>query len=153
MTRFRATENLRRTRPTRMRRLAVLAGALATALVLAACGASTTSSKSYTGSKKGVAEAISSFQSDATALDGGKICKELLAAPVVERLTEKGATCERSIKSALEEVDTYTVTVEEIEVNGSSATAKVKSTVYGKEKAGTMSLVKEGGSWKVSDLS
>jgi hypothetical protein len=135
------------------RLLASAGAALAAALTLAACGTTTGSTSSFTGAKKGVAEAISSFQSDATSLDAAKICKEELAASVVSRLTTKGAKCEKSIKTALEEVDTYTVAVKSIEIKGASAVAKVKSTVYGKEQPGTMSLVKEGGKWKVADLS
>lgn len=142
-----------RRRVSRSRSLAACAGALLTAVAVTACGATTTSSKSFSGPKKGVAEAITSFQSDASSLDAGKICKELLAASVVKRLTANGTKCEKSMKSSLEDVDTYTITVESIEVTGSSATAKVKSTVYGKEKLGTMTLVKESGGWKVSNLS
>lgn len=134
------------------RRLAAVAGALATAVALAACGTTTGSTSSFSGPSKQVAEAISTFQSDATALDSGKICKELLAAEVTKRLEAKGATCEKAIKSALEQVDNYSVTVKTIEVKGASATARVKSTVYGKEQAGTMSLVKEGGDWKLTSL-
>jgi Putative lumazine-binding len=100
-----------------------------------------------------VAEAISSFQSDATSLNGTEICKELLAKPVLSRLESKGAKCSKSITTQLEEVDTYAMTVESISLTGDSATAKVTSTVDGKEKTGTISLSKEKGAWKISDLS
>ncbi|MHB1467751.1 MAG: nuclear transport factor 2 family protein [Solirubrobacteraceae bacterium] len=134
------------------RRLGGCGAAFGAALALAACGTTTGSTSSFSGPAKGVAEAISSFQSDATALNAAKICKEELAGSVVSRLSKNGAKCEKSIKTALEETDTFTVSVKSIAVKGSSAVAKVKSTVYGKERAGTMSLVREGGKWKVANL-
>ena len=154
--RTRVARGARRARraPARAPRLAATAGAICLALCLAACGSTTSSSTgSFKGVEKKVAETISNFQSDATSLDDGKICKELLAEPVRKRLEAKGASCEKAIKTQLEEVDTFTVTVKSISVDGSSATAKVKSTVYGKEQAGTISLAKEKGNWLISDLS
>ncbi|MHB1538200.1 MAG: nuclear transport factor 2 family protein [Solirubrobacteraceae bacterium] len=139
-------------RDARGRLLAACCGAVVTVLALAACGTTGASSASnYSGARKEVADAITSFQTDATGLNPGKVCK-LLAAVAIRRLDEKSAKCGRAIKTALEQVDTFTIAVDEIEVKGASATAKVKSTVYGKEEPGTISLVKEGGSWKISSL-
>lgn len=136
--------------------LTLAIGAISATLCLAACGATSStssSSSSFTGEKKQVAEAISSFQSDATSLEASKICSELLAKPVKSRLESKGGSCEKSIKTQLEGVDTFSVTVEEISLSGEKATAKVKSTVCGKEAPGAISFEKEKGSWMISDLS
>lgn len=133
------------------RALGVLAAA-GLALCLAACGSTTSSSKSYKGEKQHVAEVISEFQSDATTRNAEKICKELLAASVHERLKANGSDCEKTIKRQLEQVDSTSITVQEISIEGAKAQAKVKSIVYGKEKPGTISLVREKDAWRISDL-
>lgn len=132
------------------RAIGVLAAA-GLSLCLAACGA-TSSSKSYTGEKQHVAEVISEFQSNATTRNAEKICKEVLAAPVRERLKANGSTCEKVIKQQLKQVDSTSITVESIAIEGSTAKAQVKSTVYGKERPSTITLSKEKDSWRISDL-
>ncbi|HEY1687244.1 MAG TPA: hypothetical protein VGF95_00090 [Solirubrobacteraceae bacterium] len=134
------------------RRTATAIAAIGLSLCLAACG-STSSSKSYKGEKQAVAEVISEFQSDATTRNEEKICKEVLAASVREKLKANGTTCEKAIKKQLKQVDSTSITVESIAVEGSTAQAQVKSTVYGKERPGTITLAKEKDSWRISDLS
>lgn len=135
------------------RRLALPACAVAIALGVAACGGTESSTGSYKGEKAKVAEAISSLQSDATAGDAKKVCSKDLAASVGKRLEASGGTCVKALESQLREVDTFNLTVESIEVKGAQATAKVKSTWSGKLREKTLSLVREGGSWKVDSLS
>lgn len=136
----------------RTKRLPGVLIAAGLALCLAACGSTTSSSKSYKGEKQHVAEVISEFQSDATTRNAEKICKELLAASVHERLKANGSECEKAIKKQLEQVDSTSITVESIAIEGSTAKAQVKSTVYGKEHPGTITLSKEKDSWRISDL-
>jgi hypothetical protein len=122
------------------------------AVALAACG-STVSTSSFAGAKHEVAQAISNLQADSTAAEQKKVCAEDLAAPIVDRLGgQKG--CETAIKSQLAEVDSLEVSVQSIEIapDGSTAVAHVKSEQSGKSKPGTVSLVKEGKSWKVSSV-
>lgn len=134
-------------------RIAAPLGALALALGIAACGNTTTSTGNYKGEKAKVAETISNLQKDATAMDAKKVCKNDLAAAVNKRLEAKGSTCVKALESQLKEIDTYSMTVESVSVKGSSATAEVKSTWAGKQKARTLTFVKEGGSWKLDSLS
>lgn len=136
------------------RRPAAALAAVGLSLCLAACGTTSSSSTSYKGVKQKVAEVISNFQSDATSRDADKICSEVLAASVRAKLKANGGSCGKVIKKQLEQVDTYSITVEQIELNAkhTSAQAQVKSTIYGKERPGTIALAKEKGSWRISDL-
>jgi len=133
-------------------RIAAPLGALALALGLAACG-NTTSTGNYKGEAAKVAETISNLQSDATAEDAKKVCKNDLSAAVGKRLEANGSSCVKALETQLKEIDTYSMTVKSVSVKGSSATAKVKSRWAGKEKVNTLAFVKEGGSWKLESLS
>jgi hypothetical protein len=120
------------------------------ALLLSACG-STVSTSSFKGEQHEVAQAISNLQADATAGEQKKICADDLAAGVVARL---GGTkgCETAIKNQLAEVDSLEVSVQSVHLSAGdrSATADVKSVHEGKTRPSTVSLVKEGGKWKLS---
>jgi hypothetical protein len=58
------------------------------------------------------------------------------------------------IKKRLSEIENLDVTIESIKLapGASTATASVKSTYAGKKRQGTVTLVKEGGRWKVSGI-
>lgn len=127
-------------------------GALCMAVGISACG-QTASTGSYKGESKHVATTISNLQSDATSANASKVCSRDLSARVLKRLEAGGESCKKALEDQLREVDTYSLTVESISVQGDAATAKVKSTWSGKEKVHQLSFVKEGGSWKVDSLS
>ncbi|MGP0101747.1 MAG: hypothetical protein ACLPUT_09030 [Solirubrobacteraceae bacterium] len=123
-----------------------------TALALAGCG-STVSTSGFKGTEQEVAQTIANLQADATAAEQSKICANDLAATVVTRLGgAKG--CEAAIKSQLAQVDSLEVSVLSVKLaaTGTTATAQVKSIHEGKSRASAVSLVKEGGEWKVSGL-
>jgi hypothetical protein len=123
------------------------------ALALSACG-STVSTSAFKGEEKAVAQTIANLQSDATAGDQGKICNKDLAASVVKGLGGvKG--CEAALKSQLTEIDNLEASVESVKIgpSGTIATAMVKSVHEGKKRTSTVTLVKEGGRWKVAAVS
>ncbi len=120
------------------------------AVALAACG-STVSTTGFKGEQRAVAQTISNLQADATAADAKKICANDVAGTLVRSLGGvKG--CERAIKDQLAEVDNLEASIQSIDVaaGAASATARVKSTYEGRSHAGTVTLVKEGKSWKIS---
>lgn len=121
------------------------------ALGLSACakGVSTSGLK---GDAKAAAETIKNLQTDVTAGDEKKICENDLAKPLVAKLGASGGSCEKAIKDQLTQVDSFEVTVEAMQVTGSTATAHVKSIYSGKGRKGTLSLAKEGSKWKISSL-
>jgi hypothetical protein len=122
------------------------------ALPLSAC-ARAVSTSSFKGKQEEVAKAISNLQADATAAEQKKICANDLAGAVVRSLGgAKG--CEAAIKRQVAEIDSLEATIQSIHVAsaGTSATAQVKSIHEGKNKLSSVSLVKEGGRWKISGL-
>jgi hypothetical protein len=136
---------------------------LALAGALAGC-ASSVSTSSFKGEQHDVAQTISDLQSDVTAGDEQKICKNDLAAPLVAQLntvqqTRNGrsvrGTCRSIVKDQLSEVDSTDMKVESVTlVPGAprSATARVRSIYSGKRRFSTVTLHKEGGRWKIARL-
>jgi hypothetical protein len=123
------------------------------ALTLAAC-ASTVSTTGFKGQQHEVAQTIANFQADATAAEQHKICAKDLAAALVRRLGGS-RRCEAAIKSQLAEVDSLEASVLSVQIaaHGTTATAQVKSIREGKSRPSGVSLVEEGGKWKISGAS
>jgi hypothetical protein len=135
-----------------MRRPLALLCLPVTALALAGCG-STVSTSAFKGTEQQVAQTIANLQADATAAEESKICKDDLAAAVVTRLGGV-KRCEAAIKSQLQQVDSLEVSVQSVKLaaDGKTASAQVKSIHEGRSRPSAVSLVQEGGKWKISGL-
>jgi hypothetical protein len=129
-----------------------LLGAVALALGVAACGTAV-STTSFKGEQHEVAQAISNLQSDVRAGDQQKICANDLAASVVARLNAAPGGCKQALKGQLTQIDNFDVTVQSVQITGTgsnrTATARVKSVYNGKSHPRTVTLVYEGGKWKI----
>jgi hypothetical protein len=129
-----------------------LLGATLLVFGVAACGG-TVATSSFKGEQHEVAQAISNLQSDTRAGEQQKVCENDLAGPVLTRLSRAPGGCKQAIKGQLAEIDNFDVTVESVQITGSAskrtATARVKSVYNGKKRVKTVSLVFEGGKWKV----
>lgn len=137
------------------RPISVLFGAtisLALAVAFGGCG-ETASTGSFKGESHNVAQTISDFQSDVTAREQKKLCQRDLAASVTAQLTRAGGSCQAAMKNQLLQIDATNLTIQSIAVSGNRATARIKSTYSGKSRVSTLTLVKEGSRWKISDLS
>ena len=120
-------------------------------LAVSACSTASTTAN-FKGTEHAVAQTVGNLQSDVTAGEQKKICANDLAASVVEKL---GGTkgCEAAIKSQLAEIDSTESSVEKVQVSGKTATASVRNTIAGKKNQVTkVTLVEEGGKWKISGL-
>jgi hypothetical protein len=122
------------------------------ALGASAC-ASTSTLSSFKGEEHAVAQVVSNLQSYGTAGEAQRICTDLLSSTVIARLHSSPGGCKQALKNQLSQVDTPEVTVEKVQLHGATgATAEVKSTYAGKAKLTTVTLVKEDGAWKISQL-
>lgn len=123
------------------------------AMGVAACG-NTVSTGSFKGEQQQVAQAVANLQSHATALEAKKICEDDLARVRVKQLNAAPGGCKAAIESQVKQIDNYATTVEAVAIGAGAktATAKVKSVYAGKKGTQTLTLIKEGGSWKISGL-
>jgi copper chaperone CopZ len=119
---------------------------------VAACG-NTVSTSSFKGEQQKVAQAVAHLQSHATALEAKKICSEDLAAANVARLNTASGGCKQAIESQLKQIDSFETTVQSVQINGATATARVKGVNGGKKSVQTMTFAKEGGRWRISGVS
>lgn len=130
----------------------ICAPLLATAV--AACGAATSvSTSAFKGEQQKVAQAVAHLQSHATALEAKKICSEDLAAAHVAQLNAAPGHCKQAIEAQLKQIDSFETTVDSVQIDGATATARVKSVNSGKKTLQTVTLVREGGKWKISGVS
>ncbi|HEY2282199.1 MAG TPA: DUF3828 domain-containing protein [Solirubrobacteraceae bacterium] len=134
------------------RTIALLCAPLLTTGV-AACGATTVSTSSFKGEQQQVAQAVAHLQSHATALEAKKICAEDLAAARVTQLNKAPGRCKQALESQLKQIDSFETTVQSVQIKGATATAGVKSVNGGKKAVQTVTLVREGGKWKISSVS
>lgn len=134
------------------RATSALGCALLLAVALSAC-AKTVSTSGLKGDAKSAAETIKNLQTDVTAGDQKKVCENDLAKALVTKLDAAEGGCQKAIKDQLAEIDSFEVTVEAVQASPSTATAHVKSIFSGKSRKSVLSLVKEGGKWKLAALS
>jgi hypothetical protein len=123
---------------------------------VSACATTSSSSNSFKGEQQAAAQAVANLQSAATAGEAGKICKRLLASALVTRLNAAGGGCQQAIKKQLEEIDSFEVTVKSVAIDQHgaqpTATVGVKSVFGGAKRESTLTLVREGGVWRISGL-
>jgi hypothetical protein len=136
--------------PIALKRATLPLGAVAIALGLSACGATTPSTSGYSGEAHAVAQTIANLQSDLSSSNQKKVCANDLSAAVVQSL---GGTsgCEAAIKRQLEEIENLELGVNSIKVlSATTAEATARSIYEGKTRLNHLTLVKEGGKWKIS---
>jgi len=137
---------------------ALLAGALAvTAAGCAGQGSSKSSADEYTGAKKDVAQVVDDLQDAAGGADGKKVCNDLLAPALVQKVAVDGKTCKKAMEDLLQDVDTSGMEVKSVNVTGSTATAVVESDggSGGKDRTDTFTFAKDpgaNGAWKISSF-
>ena len=116
--------------------------------LLAGCGASADDSASdFQGAEKEVAQTIEDLEEAATEDEPRRICEALLASEVADGIED----CPKAVEKAVDEADTFTLTVEDVTVKGTNATARVE-TGDDEEAIETITLVKESDGWRISAL-
>jgi hypothetical protein len=139
--------------PAPLKRLSSLLAIAPLAIALGGCG-QTVSTSEFKGEQQEVAKTVANLQANVTSGDHKKICANDLASTLVAKLNTASGGCERAIKDQLSQIDGFDVTVKSVQIGGSAAkptaTAQVQSTYSGKKRSTTLSLVKEGGKWKIS---
>jgi hypothetical protein len=140
----------------RVHRRALPALIAAGAVLATGCGATTSSDEEdppiLRGEQRLVAQAIEDLQDAATEGDEERVCRELLAEDLAERLGGTGQECEPTVRDALDNTDTTDLTVRAVTVRGTTATARVEAERGDADRVTTVGLVKEGARWRISRL-
>lgn len=123
------------------------------ALALSACGATARdSAEDFSGAERAVAAAVESLESAARDSDGEAVCARLLSERLLSTLEQQGTNCESAVDDAFRDADAMELTVEDITINGTRATAEVTSGAGDDERTDTLALEKVGERWRISSL-
>jgi len=135
---------------------AALVAALATVALATGCAPSTSSSSNSTSKFKGdarsAAQAVEDLQAAAKDADYAKICTQLLAPSFAGRIGGSGRACQDAVENAVKDADSIDMTVQQVSVNGDTATARVKLETGKKDRTATFQLERDGNRWKIKSL-
>lgn len=123
------------------------------ALAVSACGAaSSNSAKDFNGDEAQVADVVELFEKAGSRGEAEKICTEILAETLRDSIASSGENCTEEVERAIDDADSFTLTVKSVSVSGSRATAKVEGSEKDEPVPRTFELVKESGRWRVSSF-
>jgi hypothetical protein len=134
-----------------MKRVAL---ALLLTAAVAGCGTQSQSSsadKFKNRDQKAVAQKIEDLESAGKRGKADDICSDILAKSLVAQLDSAGTSCGSEMKKAIDDANEFNLTVENVTVNGTTATAEVKQGDKGPTE--TMQFTKENGQWRATALS
>jgi copper chaperone CopZ len=127
---------------------------LAAAALAAGCAPQQSSSSDkvskFRGDQRAAAQAVEDLESAAQDGDEAKLCTQVLAKALADRLAASGDGCAAAVNAAIKDTDSIDMTVESVRVAGERATARVKFETGKKDRRGTVALVREGGRWRVA---
>jgi hypothetical protein len=120
------------------------------ALVLSACGAAPSdSAKDFSGAERDVAATVEDVEDAAIKDDPDRFCTKLLSDSLLATLKKQGTNCAMAAKQAFKNADSTDLTVDDISISGTTATARVSSPSGSDEKTFTLELEKVGAGWKI----
>ena len=125
---------------------------LALAALAAGCGAGPSSAGDFEGEEKRVADVVEKLQSAGETGDAAEICNDVISRELRDQFQEAGANCEQELDKAIRDADDFELDVEEVTIDGDSATAKVRGRDGGEERVRDFEFVREGSSWRATSL-
>ena len=129
-----------------LRPVRFLAPALAL-LVLAACGDAGPTPEEQ------VRATVGDFGRATAAKDYRKLCEDILAPQLVDKVTEVGLPCETALRQGLGRVKDPHLTIGRVQVDDDHASAEVRTSAAGEPPSkDTLKLVKVNGTWKIASL-
>lgn len=128
---------------------AVSATLLLAAFCFAGCtSASQDSAGDFEDEERAVAQVVEDLQKAGQDGDARRICQDILAQP----LRAQASDCAKRIDTALDDVSNYELQVDDVTVQGTTATARVEVVEQGETHKETLRLVKESGVWRLASL-
>jgi uncharacterized protein (DUF2336 family) len=123
------------------------------AVALAGCGAAPRdSAKDFKGDEQTVAQVIERLEKAARDDDPTFVCRQLLSPKLLAALRKQGTNCRTGVKEAFKDADSLDLTVDDVAVTGTTATAKVKYRSLSDDRTATLLLDRDGTAWKISSL-
>ena len=95
---------------------------------------------------------MAKLQEAGEAGDAKEICDEVLARSLREEIAAEGSTCQTELDKALKDSDDFELTVEDVAIDGTTATVKVRGRERDAERVRTFEFVREGSNWRAASL-
>ncbi len=122
-------------------------------LAVAACGGEASSAGDFEGEQRAVAEVVEELQEAGQRSEPDKICAEILAKELRDRIAATGSDCDEEMRKVIEDADTFELSVEKVTVTGSRASAVVEGDAGGAESSRrTFEFVNEAGQWRATSF-
>jgi hypothetical protein len=137
-----------------LRRRSLAVALFVPALGLGACTqADKNSSTNFKGDQKAVAAAVEDLSEAGRKGDSNRICEQLLARDLVRTIEQASdGRCAKVVDEALQDADAFDMSVEKVDVSGTTATATVKSETGKNDRTDQLRLVRDGRNWKIAAL-
>lgn len=110
------------------------------------------STDKFRGDQRLAANAVEDFESAAKKGDQDKICRDSLSKELVAQLAQHGGNCPDAVDEALKDADTVELSVESVSITGANATVRAKVDRGKKDIVQSLTLVKQGAGWRISEL-
>jgi hypothetical protein len=133
-------------------RRSLLAVPLVLAALAAGCAGGASSSSDFQGEEKKVADQIEKLETAGKSGNAEEICTDVLAKSVSDQIAQAGSSCEEELDKAIKDADDFSLDVEDVTINGNTATAKVKGKEGGKDQVRTFEFERDGSSWRATTL-
>jgi hypothetical protein len=123
------------------------------ALAVAGCGAAPRdSAQDFKGDERAVAAVVERLESAARDDDPAVVCTRLLSTTLLAALRRQGTNCRTGVKEGFRDADSVDLTVADVQIRGTRATAKVDYRSRSSDKSATLQLDREGNAWRISSL-
>jgi hypothetical protein len=127
---------------------------LVVALALSSCGgaAPRDSAQDFKGPERAVAKAVEDLEDAARKRDDDRLCEKLLTDSLLAAVKAEGIVCTTAAGDAFHDAGVLDLTVEDVSIDGDTATAKVVSGRGSDERTDTLVLEKAGAAWKITSM-
>src|SRR5438046_1805626 len=100
-----------------------------------------------------VRTAVEAFGDATAAKDYRRLCDDLLAPALVDKVKSVGLPCEVALERGLGDIERPRLTIGRVTVNGATATADVRTSAAGQQPSrDTLKLTKVGDTWRIASL-
>jgi outer membrane murein-binding lipoprotein Lpp len=139
------------------RRVLTVAAAGGCALLIAGCTQTAKDSATdFQGAQREVAQVVEDLQQAASRRNAAEICTDLVTQAFAQRIAaaQRKRTCEDGLDPILDDVNATELTVEGVQVDGTSATANVLSEATGNadDRRDRFTLRRVGATWRLDSL-
>lgn len=127
---------------------------LAVAFAAGGCGSQPSSAEEFEGDERAVAETVEDLQRAAERQEADRACRDFLSEELAGRIAAAGENCQEELEKAIADADVVELEVEDVQVDGTTATARVRGEGEPEDAVRTLEFVKAGDPerWRVDSF-